>query len=99
LLSIKSAYKELGEKITVLVAEGEGRFPVSRKDPKPVVDFIVSRQGSGDAPTRLSEALVAFHSSLPRRVRPSNIGRSIIYSDLPFLTPSAIEISGRTSGP
>ena len=30
--------KELGGKITVLVAEGEGHFPV----PKPVVDFILS---------------------------------------------------------
>jgi hypothetical protein len=26
------------------VTEGEGHFPVSRKDPKPVVDFIVSQQ-------------------------------------------------------
>jgi pimeloyl-ACP methyl ester carboxylesterase len=37
-------YKELGGKITVLVTEGEGHFPVSRKDPKPVVDFILSNQ-------------------------------------------------------
>ncbi len=37
-------YKELGGKITVLVTEGEGHFPVSRKDPKPVVDFILSHQ-------------------------------------------------------
>jgi pimeloyl-ACP methyl ester carboxylesterase len=37
-------YKELGGKITVLVTEGEGHFPVSRKDPKPVVDFILSYQ-------------------------------------------------------
>jgi hypothetical protein len=28
----------------VLVTEGEDRFPASRKDPKPVVDFIVSHQ-------------------------------------------------------
>ena len=37
-------YKELGGKITVLVTEGEGHFPLSRKDPKPVVDFILSHQ-------------------------------------------------------
>jgi len=37
-------YKELGGKITVLVTEGEGHFPVSRKDPKPVMDFILSHQ-------------------------------------------------------
>jgi hypothetical protein len=41
---VEKRYKELGGKITVLVAEGEGHFPVSRKDPKPVVDFIVSHQ-------------------------------------------------------
>jgi pimeloyl-ACP methyl ester carboxylesterase len=42
---VEKRYKELGGKITVLVTEGEGHFPVSRKDPKPVVDFILSYQG------------------------------------------------------
>ena len=37
-------YRELGGKITVLVTEGEGHFPLSRKDPKPVVDFILNYQ-------------------------------------------------------
>jgi pimeloyl-ACP methyl ester carboxylesterase len=37
-------YKELGGKMTVLVTKGEGHFPVSRKDPKPVLDFILSHQ-------------------------------------------------------
>ena len=37
-------YKELGGKMTVLVTEGEGHFPLSRKDPKPVVDFVLSHQ-------------------------------------------------------
>jgi hypothetical protein len=41
---VEKRYKELGGKITVLVTEGEGHFPLSRKDPKPVVDFIVSSQ-------------------------------------------------------
>ena len=41
---VEKRYKELGGKITVLVTEGEGHFPVSRRDPKPVVDFIVSHQ-------------------------------------------------------
>ncbi len=41
---VEKRYKELGGKITVLVTEGEGHFPLSRKDPKPVVDFIVSHQ-------------------------------------------------------
>ena len=42
---VEKRYKELGGKITVLVVEGEGHFPLSRKDPKPVVDFILSHQG------------------------------------------------------
>jgi pimeloyl-ACP methyl ester carboxylesterase len=37
-------YKELGGNFTVLVTQGEGHFPLSRKDPKPVVDFILSHQ-------------------------------------------------------
>jgi hypothetical protein len=41
---VEKRYKELGGKITVLVTQGEGHFPVSRKDPKPVVDFILSHQ-------------------------------------------------------
>jgi hypothetical protein len=40
---VEKRYKELGGKITALVTEGEG-FPVSRKDPKPVVNFILSHQ-------------------------------------------------------
>jgi len=30
--------------MTVLVTQGEGHFPISRRDPKPVVDFILSHQ-------------------------------------------------------
>ena len=41
---VEKRYKDLGGKITVLLTEGEGHFPVSRKDPKPVVDFILSQQ-------------------------------------------------------
>jgi hypothetical protein len=41
---VEKRYKELGGKITVMVTEGEGHFPLSRKDPKPVVDFILGHQ-------------------------------------------------------
>jgi len=41
---VEKRYKELGGKITVLVTEGEGHFPLPRRDPKPVVDFILSYQ-------------------------------------------------------
>jgi len=39
---VESRYKELGGKITVIVREGEGHFPLSPKDPKSVVDFIMT---------------------------------------------------------
>jgi hypothetical protein len=41
---VEKWYRELGGKITVLVTEGEGHFPLSRKDPKQVMDFILSHQ-------------------------------------------------------
>ena len=41
---VEKRYKKLGGKITVIVREGEGHFPLSPKDPKSVVDFIVSQQ-------------------------------------------------------
>ena len=41
---VEKRYKELGGKITVIVRAGGGHFPLSPKDPKSVVDFIVSQQ-------------------------------------------------------
>ena len=37
---VEKRYNEFGGKITVVVREGEGYFPLSPKDPKSVVDFI-----------------------------------------------------------
>ncbi len=37
---IEKRYQDLGGKITVIVKEGEGHYPLGPKDPKPVVDFI-----------------------------------------------------------
>jgi len=41
---VEERYKKLGGTITVLVTEGEGHFPISRKDANPVMDFIASNQ-------------------------------------------------------
>lgn len=41
---VEKRYRELGGNITVLVTEGAGHFPLSRKDPQPVVDFILGNQ-------------------------------------------------------
>jgi hypothetical protein len=40
---VEKRYKELGGQITVIIREDEGHFPLSPKNPKPVVDFIVSK--------------------------------------------------------
>ena len=40
---VEKRYRELGGKITVIVREGEGHFPLSPKDPKSVVEFITIR--------------------------------------------------------
>jgi hypothetical protein len=34
-------YEELGGRITVVVKDGEGHFPLAPKDPQPIVDFIL----------------------------------------------------------
>jgi hypothetical protein len=41
-------YKDLKGSMTVIVQEGVGHYPTAPKDPKPVVDFILARQGSKD---------------------------------------------------
>jgi pimeloyl-ACP methyl ester carboxylesterase len=41
---VEKRYKELGGQITVIIREGEGHFPISPRDPKADVDFIVSHQ-------------------------------------------------------
>jgi pimeloyl-ACP methyl ester carboxylesterase len=38
---VEQRYKDLGGDITVVVTPGEGHFPLSPKDPKVAVDFIV----------------------------------------------------------
>jgi hypothetical protein len=41
---VEKRYKELGGQITVIIRKGEGHFPLSPKDPKTVVDFILNHQ-------------------------------------------------------
>jgi NADP-dependent 3-hydroxy acid dehydrogenase YdfG/pimeloyl-ACP methyl ester carboxylesterase len=41
---VEKRHKELGGPFTLIVREGEGHFPLAPKDPKAVVDFIMSHQ-------------------------------------------------------
>jgi pimeloyl-ACP methyl ester carboxylesterase len=38
---VEERYKKLGGRITVILSEGEAHYPLTPKDPGPVVDFIV----------------------------------------------------------
>lgn len=38
---IEKRYGELGGRITVIIKEGVGHYPLAPLDPQPVVDFIV----------------------------------------------------------
>jgi hypothetical protein len=51
-----SRYKELGGKVTIIVEEGKGHYPTAPKDPKPVVNFILSRQTAKTAEPKLRPA-------------------------------------------
>ncbi len=41
-------YQELGGRITVMIKEGEGHYPLAPENPQPVVDFIVKSVAAGD---------------------------------------------------
>jgi acetyl esterase/lipase len=53
---VEKRYQELGGKIQVIVREGEGHFPLSPKDPKSVVDFIVKNASTGAAQPKQGRA-------------------------------------------
>ena len=43
-------YQELGGRMTVIVKEGEGHYPLAPKDQQPVVDFIIKRVTPASSP-------------------------------------------------
>ena len=44
---VEKRYKELGGRITVIVKEGEGHYPLAPKDPKAVADLITREVTTG----------------------------------------------------
>ncbi len=40
---VEKSYQKLGGRITVIIKDGEGHYPLAPRDPKPVVDFIVGK--------------------------------------------------------
>ena len=43
---VAARYKGLGGRIEVIIKEGEGHFPITPRDPKPIVNFILAAQKS-----------------------------------------------------
>jgi hypothetical protein len=40
---VEKRYPELGGRITIIIKEGEGHYPLAPKELQPVVDFIIKR--------------------------------------------------------
>jgi hypothetical protein len=68
-------YRELGGRFTVLVEDGKGHFPTAPKDPKPVVDFILSRQPSERSGRRPRD--YHFDGTMSRTVQENYLSRAI----------------------
>jgi hypothetical protein len=69
---LERQYRELGGPVTVIVEEGKGHFPTAPKDPKPVVDFIASRQTA-----KQSSRDYRFDGTMSREVLENYLARSI----------------------
>jgi pimeloyl-ACP methyl ester carboxylesterase len=70
-------YRELGGKITVLIKEGAGHYPIGPNDPKAVVDFILANTAS-----RKETARYQFDGTISREVLENYLSRSITMEGL-----------------
>jgi hypothetical protein len=46
---VEKRYRELGGRITIMIKEGEGHYPLAPKELHPVVDFIIKRAAAGSS--------------------------------------------------
>ncbi|HTL17862.1 MAG TPA: hypothetical protein VL793_11540, partial [Patescibacteria group bacterium] len=87
--ALEKRYTALGGKITVLVQNGQGHYPLAPKDPKPAVDFIISNavgtaKSSGPTPRQSSSIPVdyRFDRTISRQVLENYLSRSITVEGL-----------------
>ena len=84
---VEKRYRQLGGRIRVIIQEGEAHYPLTPKDPGPVVDFIRANTAQPREAATVSGAqfpggqLLAGHRSFP----PLGFNRLIIRSDPYFL--------------
>jgi hypothetical protein len=74
---LEKRYKELGGAVTVVVEDGKGHFPTAPRDVKPVVDFIVRRQGAVDEPRTAPARDYKFDGTISREVLENYLSRAI----------------------
>jgi pimeloyl-ACP methyl ester carboxylesterase len=70
-------YKELGGRMTVIVDEGRGHFPLSPRAPKPVVDLILARQEQPTSRAAAKPRDYRFDGTISREVLENYLSRSI----------------------
>ena len=69
---VEKRYEEFGGKIMVIVRAGEGHFPLSPRDPKSVVDFILKNTRTGAAQLKSTAIPVAAMKSEGPKPAPSD---------------------------
>src|SRR6185437_5745330 len=87
--ALEKRYTDVGGKITVLVQNGQGHYPLAPKDPKLAVDFIISNavteaKSSGPAlPSASASSLdYRFDRTISRPVLENYLSRSITVEGL-----------------
>lgn len=80
---VEKRYEELGGKITIIINEGEGHYPLAPKDTKPVVDFITANSTvSKSEPSAARAGGYGFDKTMPREVLENYLARSITMEGL-----------------
>jgi pimeloyl-ACP methyl ester carboxylesterase len=94
---LEKRYKELGGKVTVIVQEGVGHFPTGPKDPKPVVDFILSRQPSKAGGPKPVRRVVLPADARPKPARDYRFDSTMSRAVLENYLSRAITMEGLTA--
>jgi hypothetical protein len=70
-------YKELGGQMTVFVDEGKGHYPTAPRDPKPVVELIISQHKESPSQATTKPSDYHFDRTISREVLENYLSRSI----------------------
>ena len=74
---VERRYKSLGGRMTVIVDEGRGHYPMSPRDPGPVVEFILAQQKQARSRTSARPRDYHFDGTISREVLENYLSRAI----------------------